>query len=148
MRVTRSSISACLTLFAMLSTACWLSACKERLPDLLTQVRIDRVKVDPQALSCRPRPGALGQDATVRELVALTGEAIDWGGDCEDRLGTVAAIVAPLAPVAAPLPADQQAPPPAAPTTRAALAWVLPQSERISGRSQDNESPFSPRAPP
>ncbi len=119
MRVTRSSISACLTLFAMLSTACWLSACSARLPELLTQVRVERVKVDPQALSCRQRPGALGQDATVRDLVALTGEAIDWGGDCEDRLGTVAAIVAPR-------PADQQAPPPAAPTTHAALAWVRP----------------------
>ncbi|MBL8836118.1 MAG: hypothetical protein JNL66_07720 [Alphaproteobacteria bacterium] len=79
--------------------------------------------MDPQALSCRERPGELGPDATWRDLVATAGEAIDWGADCEDRLATVAAIVAPR-------PADQQAPPPAAPSTRQATAWVIPRDPR------------------
>ena len=117
----RSSISACLTLFAMLSTACWLSACSGRLPELLTQVRIERVKVPQEALQCRERPPPLGPAATVRDLVATTGEAIDWGSDCEDRLATVAAIVAPP-------PADQRPPAPATAPPRAALAWVEPRA--------------------
>ena len=121
MRAKRSSTSVFPSLFAMLSTLCWLSACAP-VRELLTEVRIERVKVDPQALSCRERPGALGPDATWRDLVAATGEAIDWGADCEDRLATVAAIVAPR-------PADQQAPPPAAPSTRQASAWVLPREQ-------------------
>lgn len=115
----RSSISACLILSAMLSIACLLSACGARLPELLTQVRVERVKVPQEALACRERPAELAPDATLRDLAALAGDAIDWGADCEDRLGTVAAIVAPPAPVAAP--------PPAAAPPRAATAWVQPR---------------------
>lgn len=118
----RSSTSAFPILFATLSTLFSLSGCAP-VRELLTEVRIERPKVDPQALSCRERPGELGPDATWRDLVAATGEAIDWGADCEDRLATVAAIVAPR-------PADQQAPPPAAPTTRQATAWVIPRDPR------------------
>lgn len=122
MRAKRSSTSAFPILCAMLSTLCWLSACAP-VRELLTEVRIERVKLPQEALSCRERPGPLGQDATWRDLVATTGEAIDWGADCEDRLATVAAIVAPR-------PADQQAPPPAAPTARQATAWVIPRDPR------------------
>ena len=110
------SLLACLTICAALSTAC------SSAPEAPPRVKVGRLQVDQAALRCRPRPEPLGPDATYQALLDLVGEAIDWGGDCESRLATVAAIVAPPpAPV-----------PPAPPTTRSAavrppaVAWVVP----------------------
>ena len=114
------SLLACLTICAALSTAC--SSAPEAPPP---RVKVERLQVDQAALQCRQRPAPLGPDATYQALLDLVGEAIDWGGDCESRLATVAAIVAPPpAPV-----------PPAPPSNRSAaarppaVAWVVPRAQ-------------------
>lgn len=112
------STLACLMLCAMLSTGC----SSDRAPPPPSRVKVERPQVDQAALQCRPRPAGLPAEATVRDLLDLAGEAIDWGADCESRLATVAAIVAPPpAPVT----------PPAARSSRAmarAVAWVRPHA--------------------
>lgn len=75
--------------------------------------------MDEAALHCRSRPPPLGPEATYQDLFAMLGEAIDWGGDCESKLATVAKIVAPL-------PASIQPPTPSARRVTAATAWVVP----------------------
>jgi hypothetical protein len=108
-----SSISRISRAAASSSTGC------SSVPELVTQVRVERPKVDQAALHCRERPAPLGPDATYQDLFSLVGEAIDWGGDCESKLATVVAIVAPP-------PAPVQPAPPA--RTTAAMAWVRPRA--------------------